>query len=104
MHFRVSYLKVLQGDQCWKIQIHHVYHASILQNQNKHQHLPCGEYILKWMGTFEMALVFPVMRSVSSAISFLTAAAIIWKFKNSPTIHIQQIYKNRKSSSITNAI
>jgi len=56
------------------------------------------------MGTFEMALVFPVMRSVSSAISFLTAAAIIWKFKNSPTIHIQQIYKNRKSSSITNAI
>uniref|UniRef100_A0A0A8YU90 Uncharacterized protein n=1 Tax=Arundo donax TaxID=35708 RepID=A0A0A8YU90_ARUDO len=34
----------------------------------------CGEYILKWMGTFDIALVLPVMRSVSSAISFLTAA------------------------------
>jgi len=56
------------------------------------------------MGTFEMALVFPVMRSVSSAISFLTAAAIIWKLKNSSTKHIQQIYKNRKSISITNVI
>jgi hypothetical protein len=48
-----------------------------LENENKPQSLPCGEYILNWMGTFDMALVFPVMRSVSSAISFLTAAAII---------------------------
>jgi hypothetical protein len=63
-----------------------------IKNQKKNQHLPCGEYILKWMGTFEIALVFPVMRSVSSAISFLTAAAIIWKCKNSST----------KSSKYTN--
>jgi hypothetical protein len=51
-----------------------------LGNENKHQSLPCGEYILNWMGTFDIALVFPVMRSVSSAISFLTAAAIIRRF------------------------
>jgi hypothetical protein len=55
------------------------------------------------MGTFEIALVFPVMRSVSSAISFLTAAAIIWIFNNCLTKDVQQIYKNRKRSSIATA-
>jgi hypothetical protein len=78
-------------------------HTFKIRIRNKHQHLPCGEYILKWMGTFEIALVFPVMRSVSSAISFLTAAAVIWIFNNCLTKDVQQIYKNRKRSSIATA-
>ena len=31
--------------------------------------------MLSWIGTFEIAFVFPVIRSVSSEISCLTAAA-----------------------------
>lgn len=35
---------------------------------------PLGENILKWIGTVEIAFERPVSRSVSSEISFLTAA------------------------------
>ena len=35
--------------------------------------LPCGEYTRRLMGTAEIPLLLPVIRSVSSSISFLTA-------------------------------
>lgn len=36
--------------------------------------IPFGEYMLRWIGTGEICLVFPVIRSVSSEISLRTTA------------------------------
>lgn len=36
--------------------------------------IPCGEYILRWIGIGEICFDFPVILSVSSAISLRTNA------------------------------
>lgn len=51
---------------------------------------PFGEYMLRWIGWLEICFVFPVIRSVSSWISFLTAAAEIKNVKE----RINQKLKN----------
>ena len=44
--------------------------------------------MLRWIGMLEICFVFPVIRSVSSEISFLTAAA--WT-ENKATFHYLQL-------------
>lgn len=44
------------------------------------QDIPFGEYMLKWIGTGDICFERPVIRSVSSDISFLTRAAWDCKF------------------------